>query len=175
MTKDEIKKTYSMRDVVEKCGFRPNRAGFISCPFHNEKTASLKIYADSFYCFGCSRSGDIFTFVMLLNDMSFHEAFVYLGGTYEHPKNRNEARQILRDAKIAERKRNEERRKQELLLEQKKQELKIKGDFLTWLVMQEKRLKPLTKAWGDVKDLLPIVESEWEELWEEVNELGHRF
>ena len=40
----EIKNTYSMRDIVERYGFHPNRAGFISCPFHQgDRTPSLKV------------------------------------------------------------------------------------------------------------------------------------
>ena len=61
MTTDEIKAMHSMREVVEGYGFRPNRSGFIRCPFHKgDRTASLKIYKDNFYCFGCEVGGDIF-------------------------------------------------------------------------------------------------------------------
>ena len=31
------------------------------CPFHNEKTGSLKLYHDHFYCFGCGKHGDVIT------------------------------------------------------------------------------------------------------------------
>ena len=34
MTKEELKQRYSMKEIVEQYGFRPNRAGFIRCPFH---------------------------------------------------------------------------------------------------------------------------------------------
>ena len=52
MDKDEIKQMYSMMDVIQRYGFHPNRAGFICCPFHTgDRTASMKIYPDSFYCF----------------------------------------------------------------------------------------------------------------------------
>ena len=44
MTAEEIKQQYSMRDVVEMYGFHPNRAGFISCPFHSgDHSPSMKI------------------------------------------------------------------------------------------------------------------------------------
>ncbi|MFI3171416.1 MAG: CHC2 zinc finger domain-containing protein [Eubacteriales bacterium] len=85
MTKEEIKQSYSMRYIAEQYGYKVNRAGFVSCPFHNEKTASMKIYKDSFHCFGCGASGDIFTFVSHINNCSFKEAFVMLGGIYEKP------------------------------------------------------------------------------------------
>ena len=44
-------------------------------PFHyGDHTASLKIYKDSFYCFGCGASGDIFDFVMRMERCDFKTA-----------------------------------------------------------------------------------------------------
>ena len=65
MTSEEIKQTYSMRDILNKCGLpQPNRSGFIQCPFHKgDREASMKIYDKDFNCFGCGANGDIFTFV----------------------------------------------------------------------------------------------------------------
>lgn len=81
MTKEEIKQQFSMIDVVERYGFHPDRHGFLHCPFHSgDHTASLKIYRDSFYCFGCHTHGDIFGFVQRMENCSFREAFRILGG-----------------------------------------------------------------------------------------------
>lgn len=81
MTKEEIKQQFSMIDVVERYGFHPDRHGFLHCPFHSgDHTASLKIYRDSFYCFGCHTHGDIFGFVQRMENCSFKEAFKILGG-----------------------------------------------------------------------------------------------
>ena len=75
-----------MRDIVEQYGFKVNRMGFINCPFHKgDKGASLKVYQDSFHCFGCGKNGDIFTFVQLMDSVDFKTAFQSLGGTYEKP------------------------------------------------------------------------------------------
>ena len=43
------------------------------CPFHNEKTPSFYISPDrgSYYCFGCSAKGDIFTFVEEFEGLDF--------------------------------------------------------------------------------------------------------
>lgn len=79
----EIKNTYSMRDIVERYGFHPNRAGFISCPFHQgDRTPSLKVYEKDYHCHACGANGDIFTFVQEIEGVSFKEAFLSLGGTY---------------------------------------------------------------------------------------------
>src|ERR1700757_5189755 len=46
------------------------------CPFHNEKTPSFSVYADhQFYkCFGCDAKGDVFNFVMSIENITFWEA-----------------------------------------------------------------------------------------------------
>ncbi len=46
------------------------------CPFHKEKTGSFSVNAGKsfFYCFGCHETGDVFTFVMKLETISFPEA-----------------------------------------------------------------------------------------------------
>ena len=63
MTSEEIKATYSMRNVVERYGFQPNRAGFIHCPFHGgDREPSLKVYDRDFHCHACGAHGDIFEY-----------------------------------------------------------------------------------------------------------------
>ena len=46
------------------------------CPFHKEKTGSFSVNATHgyFYCFGCHEKGDVFTFVMKMENISFPEA-----------------------------------------------------------------------------------------------------
>lgn len=75
-----IKESVTAEQVAVKYGFEPNRAGYISCPFHTEKTASLKLYPDSggWHCFGCGRGGSIVDFVMELFSISFPQALLRL-------------------------------------------------------------------------------------------------
>lgn len=85
MTKEEIKQQNSMRDVLSRYGMVPNRAGFINCPFHpKDRTASMKIYKDSYYCFGCGATGDIFTFVQNMDNCDFKTLY-HTWGTYQKP------------------------------------------------------------------------------------------
>ena len=88
MTRDEIKNKVSMQDVVKLYGISINRSGFCKCPFHTEKTASMKIYRDSYYCYGCSAHGDVFTFVQTIENCDFKQAYQRLGGSYDHPQNK---------------------------------------------------------------------------------------
>lgn len=83
MTTDEIKQSISMREVVERYGIHIDRKGFCCCPFHKEKTASMKIYKDSSHCFGCGRSDDVFSFVQGMEHCDFKTAYRSLGGTYQ--------------------------------------------------------------------------------------------
>lgn len=84
MNKDEIKTAYTMRDILAGYGIQPNRAGFIQCPFHKgDREPSMKIYKDGYNCFACGANGDIFSFIMEMENQSFKEVFLSLGGTYE--------------------------------------------------------------------------------------------
>ena len=78
---ERIKSERSMRSVVETYGFQVNRGGFVNCPFHKgDRTASMKIYPRSYYCYACGAYGDIFNFVQSIDKCSFKEAFEKLGG-----------------------------------------------------------------------------------------------
>jgi len=46
------------------------------CPFHNEKTPSFSVTPDKgfFYCFGCQAGGNVFNFLMKVENISFFEA-----------------------------------------------------------------------------------------------------
>src|ERR1700704_3630934 len=50
------------------------------CPFHNERTPSFYVFAESqtWHCFGCHESGDIFSFVQKQQNLEFREALSYL-------------------------------------------------------------------------------------------------
>ncbi|HRT67855.1 MAG TPA: DNA primase, partial [Bacteroidota bacterium] len=54
------------------------------CPFHSEKTPSFNVSQEKkiYKCFGCGRSGNVFTFLMENNGMTFREAMNYLAKRY---------------------------------------------------------------------------------------------
>ncbi len=63
---EEIKSRINLRTVVTGYGIEINRSGFCLCPFHAEKTPSMKIYDNGFKCYGCGEGGDMFVFVQKL-------------------------------------------------------------------------------------------------------------
>lgn len=63
-----------MPDVAKFYGLQINRSGMACCPFQDEKTPSLKVYDDHFYCFGCGATGDCTGFVAKLFGISQFEA-----------------------------------------------------------------------------------------------------
>lgn len=50
------------------------------CPFHSEKTPSFHVSSDKqlFYCFGCGTGGDVITFIMKIENLSYIEAVEFL-------------------------------------------------------------------------------------------------
>ena len=120
MTKDEIKTNTNMNDVLMRYGIHQNRAGLIHCPFHKgDREPSMKIYKNDFHCFGCGANGDVFTFVQLMDGVTFKEAYEILGGTYEHTKEGHYKAQLkaYRAKKKRESEANVQRRKTEKIRE----------------------------------------------------------
>jgi DNA primase len=66
-----------VRVVGEYIKLRKSGANWSAlCPFHKEKSGSFYLYpaSASYYCFGCHEHGDVFTFVMKMENLSFPEA-----------------------------------------------------------------------------------------------------
>src|SRR5256714_4448068 len=74
------------------------------CPFHGEKTASFSVHATRqfYHCFGCGVSGDVFSFVQKIENITFPEAVRLVAqkmgiplpkAQYSSPAEAHEARQ----------------------------------------------------------------------------------
>ncbi len=65
------------------------------CPFHNERTPSFHVFAETqtWHCFGCNEGGDVFTFVQKQQNLEFRDALLYLaekaGVSIEDSSSRN--------------------------------------------------------------------------------------
>ena len=56
---EAVKATVPVRAAAERYGLEVNCAGMVRCLFHEERTPSMKLYEDHFYCFGCGKHGDV--------------------------------------------------------------------------------------------------------------------
>lgn len=67
---DMVKDAVTIPAAAKEYGYTPNRAGFICCPFHHEKTPSMKLYERRYHCFGCSAHGSVIDFTAGLFGLS---------------------------------------------------------------------------------------------------------
>ena len=70
---EAVKENVSPRQVADYYGIDV-RNDMVSCLFHDERTPSMKLYDDHFYCFGCSKHGDVTDMVGELFEISPKEA-----------------------------------------------------------------------------------------------------
>ncbi|HNV86159.1 MAG TPA: DNA primase [Candidatus Omnitrophota bacterium] len=80
-----VEKVQSLNDIVEIVSsyFPLKRAGRnfkANCPFHQEKTPSFMVNPERqiFHCFGCGVGGDVFSFLMKYENLTFPEALKQL-------------------------------------------------------------------------------------------------
>ena len=149
MTTDEIKQSVSMREVAERYGYHLNRAGFISCPFHQgDRTPSMKIYKRDYHCHACGNHGDVFTFVMGMDNCDFKTAFKKLGGTY---KKQNDYQRKLSNYRFE--KAKEKRKQEELKNKQEKSQLLRDIDILK---LCKQLYPPFSDEWCDAVNQLEV-------------------
>ena len=74
---------------------RKGRNYFGLCPFHNEKSPSFSVSPDRqiFHCFGCGVGGNVYTFLMKIEGITFREALENLAekANIQLPKLENDA------------------------------------------------------------------------------------
>ena len=80
-SEDIIEEVRSRTDIVDVISRYVNlqKKGsqyFGLCPFHNEKTGSFSVSPQKqmYYCFGCGAGGNVFSFLMAYENMTFKEA-----------------------------------------------------------------------------------------------------
>ncbi|MBQ4136510.1 MAG: DNA primase [Clostridia bacterium] len=79
---EEIKFRSDIEDVIGSYVVLKNAGSNFNglCPFHNEKTPSFTVFraSKSFYCFGCGAGGDVITFIMKAENLSYTQALEFL-------------------------------------------------------------------------------------------------
>lgn len=70
----QIKMGVSVKEAAEYYGLEVNRGNMVCCPFHADRTPSMKLNEDYFYCFGCGAHGDVIYLVAKLFNLSSFDA-----------------------------------------------------------------------------------------------------
>jgi DNA primase catalytic core len=74
----EIKTRLQISSVLQRYNLKPDKNGMLKCPFHADKTPSLKVYTDTntYNCFGCGVNGDAIQFIESYEKLNKHQAIV---------------------------------------------------------------------------------------------------
>jgi len=72
-----IRDSVTMEQILSLYGYK-TKHGFMVCPFHGDKDASLKVYpgAGGWHCFGCGKGGSVVDFVMEHEGCDFRTAVI---------------------------------------------------------------------------------------------------
>ena len=71
---ESVKAAVTVRQAAKHYGLEVNRGNMICCPFHDDRTPSMKLNEDYFYCFGCGATGDVIDLVARLFNLSSYDA-----------------------------------------------------------------------------------------------------
>ena len=74
---EAVKQSVTTRQAAEHYGIHVGRNGMACCPFHNDKTPSMKLDR-RYHCFGCGADGDVIDFAAALYGLRKKEAAVQL-------------------------------------------------------------------------------------------------
>mgnify|MGYP001032486374 FL=1 len=69
----QIKMAVPVKEAAEYYGLEVNRGNMVCCPFHNDRTPSMKLNEGYFYCFGCGATGDVIDLVARLFNLSSYD------------------------------------------------------------------------------------------------------
>ena len=79
---EAVKATVPIRAAAERYGLEVNCAGMVRCLFHEERTPSMKLYEDHYFCFGCGKHGDVINLVAELFSIPPYYAACKLAGDF---------------------------------------------------------------------------------------------
>lgn len=72
-----------MKEAAEHYGLEARR-DMVCCPFHNDRTPSMKLNEDYFYCFGCGAHGDVIDLAARLFNLSSYDAAKKLAADFRY-------------------------------------------------------------------------------------------
>ena len=71
---DTVKAVVTPRMAAERYGLPIQQGSMVCCPFHADRTPSMKLNEDYFYCFGCGAHGDVIDLAARLFSLSSYDA-----------------------------------------------------------------------------------------------------
>ena len=71
---DTVRAAVQPRMAAERYGLPIQQGSMVCCPFHADRTPSMKLNEDYFYCFGCGASGDVIDLAARLFGLSGYDA-----------------------------------------------------------------------------------------------------
>lgn len=87
---DVIERVRQANDIVDVVGEvvqlkKQGKNYFGLCPFHDENTPSFSVTEDKqiYHCFGCKKGGNVISFMMEIEGLSFYESLTYLADRAE--------------------------------------------------------------------------------------------
>ena len=132
---EAVKQSVTTRQAAEHYGIHVGRNGMACCPFHHDKTPSMKLDR-RYHCFGCGADGDVIDFTAALYGLGKKEAAVQLaqdfGLSYEDWKPPGKAKKPKPRQKSPE----------EQFQEAKSRCFRILADYLHLLTGMEKGICP---------------------------------
>ena len=88
-TNDSVRGSADIVDIVsQEVDLRLRGANYFGlCPFHDEKTPSFSVAPAKqiYHCFGCGNGGNVFSFLMEYQKVTFPEAVIILAERYNIP------------------------------------------------------------------------------------------
>lgn len=92
---EAVKQTVTTRQAAENYGIRVNRAGKTNCPFHNDRTPSMKV-DKRFHCFGCGADGDVIDFTAQLYGLDAKSAAEKLAADFQIPYTHRKRKEMVK-------------------------------------------------------------------------------
>ena len=148
----EVNNCLSMPDVASYLGFHPNSKGFIKSPFHDEKTASCKLYKElgrGYYDFSAGEGGDCVRFVARTQGLNSWEACKLLIEAFNLPVDAGNTHLTRQRVQELERQREQNRRRKDVT--KRKWTMEIDSLKSTIRICEEllknPRIEPLSDIW----------------------------
>jgi hypothetical protein len=101
---EAVKQSVTTRQAAESYGVKVSRHGMACCPFHDDRTPSMKV-DNRFHCFGCQADGDVIDFTARLFGLGLKDAAEKLAADFSvhydahghSPPSRKPARKKISD------------------------------------------------------------------------------